>query len=76
MRAVAKTKADLGDTDCFVGKQRRMAYKTIQGVNGAYTVYAKLRGNLKEVDPYIDTPTGSVLRSGKDVERYVAKTCP
>ena len=76
VRTVAKTSADLGDTDCFVGKQRRMVYKTIAGANGAYVVYAKLRGNLKEVDPYIDPPVGSVLRSGKDVEKYVAKACP
>lgn len=75
-RSLAKQMCDSGNTDCFLGKERKWINKTVCGSRGSYTIFAKLRGNLKDVDPYITPPVGKLLRSGKDVEKHIAEFCP
>lgn len=75
VRSKAKEVLEEGKLDAFVGKDRKWIWKTVLGDRGTYVVFAKLRGNLKDVDPYITPPVGKLIRSGKDVEKHVAEFC-
>lgn len=70
-RRLAKERCDANDTDVFVGKERKWMMKVVHGKRGAYQVFTKLRGNLKQVDAYIAPPIGTILRSGMDAEKHV-----